>query len=465
MPKLKSLNGYEITDEYARNQIADIQDRLSNIGDISGGGNAGTGGGVIIDEDGDLWFGSTEEIEQLSRSAVAGVVYPFAGAVVPDGFLLCDGGEYSRTEYAELFAAIGTAYGSGDGSSTFNVPNLESRTIIGESDNYTLGSVGGEEKHTLTVDEMPRHKHDVPATDTQKSGTAWVIHDVSPYLQDTGVGSTYTGGDQPHNNMQPYIVMQYIISTGKGSGISVDEIVSGINTLPLSVENGGTGATSLAELGRQVAPLLVDEGIASLIGRTAIPEGANLNDYITVGHYYSSGNNVSTTIANTPYTNGGFGLVVRCIYMYNTCNTMLQELTATNGYKYLRRTADSGATWTDWFLVDGRDGVYAEGTSGNWHYWKYANGWAIASFSSDETTLTTDKTSGSFYYAKYGSVSLPFEFIETPQVMADWSASTGSCFTTFVSASTTSAGTFYVNRGTNTETIGRLSILVIGRWK
>lgn len=89
-------------------------------------------------------------------------------------------------------------------------------------------------------------------------------------------------------------------------------------------------------------------GIASLIGRTALPSGANLNAYVTVGHYYSNNATQSATIANTPYTGGGFGLVVRCIYKYTTYSIVIQELTATNGTRWWRRTGDSGATWTAW---------------------------------------------------------------------------------------------------------------------
>ena len=91
----------------------------------------------------------------------AGFIYPLASSVVPEGFLLCDGAAYSRTEYPELFAAIGTIYGEGDGSTTFNVPNLSTRVPVGAGDGYGLGDVGGEAEHTLTVTEMPSHSHNI----------------------------------------------------------------------------------------------------------------------------------------------------------------------------------------------------------------------------------------------------------------------------------------------------------------
>ena len=60
-----------------------------------------------------------------------GMVLPFAGAAAPEGFLLCDGSAVSRTTYGDLFAAIGTAYGAGDGSTTFNLPDLRGRVAAG----------------------------------------------------------------------------------------------------------------------------------------------------------------------------------------------------------------------------------------------------------------------------------------------------------------------------------------------
>lgn len=195
-------------------------------------------------------FGSTEELstrvteldEDLSSrmadlegaldsipesSHIAGIVYPFAGEGNPEGFLLCDGSAYSRTEYAKLFAAIGTTYGAGDGSSTFNLPNIESRTIIGEGTGasgteYALGTTGGEEKHAQTVDELASHRH-------HSTGATNALHAAGNddgylvtgnYTNHGNYYMSYEGGGQPFNVMQPYIVMRYFISTGEGGVIS-----------------------------------------------------------------------------------------------------------------------------------------------------------------------------------------------------------------------------------------------------
>lgn len=92
-----------------------------------------------------------------------GVILPYGGTVAPAGFLMCDGSAVSRTTYAALFNAIGTNFGPGDGSTTFNLPPTPGKTLVGKgaagSTFGTLGAVLGEETHTLSVNEMPAHAH------------------------------------------------------------------------------------------------------------------------------------------------------------------------------------------------------------------------------------------------------------------------------------------------------------------
>jgi len=146
-----------------------------------------------------------------------GAMLPYCGSSAPTSWLICDGTAVSRTTYATLFSIIGTTYGAGDGSTTFNLPDSRGRTIVAPdssagrvSTNNTLGASSGSETHTLTESEMPTHNHYslMANATTQLSAGSWNGASVY-YPGATTTGDT--GGDQPHNNMQPYLVANYII--------------------------------------------------------------------------------------------------------------------------------------------------------------------------------------------------------------------------------------------------------------
>lgn len=124
-----------------------------------------------------------------------GSVIAFAGSSAPTGWLLCAGQAVSRTTYASLFALIGTTYGSGDGSTTFNLPDLRGRVIValdnmGGSDagrldvTNTLGGSGGTQNHTLTEAQLPSHSH-TDGTLTAAAGGAHQ-HTYSGTVSDAG---------------------------------------------------------------------------------------------------------------------------------------------------------------------------------------------------------------------------------------------------------------------------------------
>lgn len=145
-----------------------------------------------------------------------GGIIAFASDTIPSGWLLCDGRAVSRTEYAELFKVIGTKHGSGNGSTTFNLPNPKGRTLVGKDSTDTdfneLGKTGGEKTHTLTVDEMPSHKHELIVNKQQGGANAALQPTWGTAFSSTDSGSILaTGGDQPHNNLQPHIVTNFII--------------------------------------------------------------------------------------------------------------------------------------------------------------------------------------------------------------------------------------------------------------
>jgi len=152
----------------------------------------------------------------------------YFGSILPnDSFMWADGSEISRTTYADLFTIIGTTYGAGDGSTTFNLPDKRERVSITYKSSGTfnqLGKKGGEEKHTLTVNEMPSHNHELMSQSSGGSGAYNDWHAEFNFAYNTNVNNVQsssgrattstgpkTGGSQAHNILQPYIVCNYII--------------------------------------------------------------------------------------------------------------------------------------------------------------------------------------------------------------------------------------------------------------
>lgn len=131
-----------------------------------------------------------------------GDLKPFGGALAPDGWLACDGSAVSRSTYSALFGAIGTAWGAGDGASTFNLPNLAGKTLIGASGTYPLGSTGGQASVTLTADKLPASSALFGAgelgLDAGQAGTTAVPN---------------TGGGQPISILPPYGAVTWLIKT------------------------------------------------------------------------------------------------------------------------------------------------------------------------------------------------------------------------------------------------------------
>lgn len=153
------------------------------------------------------------------NAAVIGEIRQISKNAIPNGWLQCDGSAISRATYQNLFDAIGTTYGVGDGSTTFNLPDLRGRVPLGEGqgpslNNKTLGETGGEEEHSLTESELASHKHD--AID-DGFFNRYNISDLRYATQSASwrlihaSRTDYSGSSNAHNNMTPYTVTRFII--------------------------------------------------------------------------------------------------------------------------------------------------------------------------------------------------------------------------------------------------------------
>jgi microcystin-dependent protein len=185
-----------------------------------------------------LFSGGTEIINngQLLEGGIpSGTVVPWSDSSIPSGFLECNGQAVSRSTYATLFGIIGTTYGVGDGSTTFNVPDLQDNVAVGKSGTKNLGSTGGANtvtstgnvggstaNATLSIAQLASHSHTSGANNSLGFPNPQQNSGKNPTAINTG--SAGSGGGHSHNMsatftgdatsvVQPYLTIVYIIKT------------------------------------------------------------------------------------------------------------------------------------------------------------------------------------------------------------------------------------------------------------
>lgn len=127
----------------------------------------------------------------LGRLVPTGAVIPYAASAAPGGWLTCDGAAVSRTTYAKLFGVVGTTYGTGDGSTTFNVPDMQGRMPVGKGTHVDVDVLGDSDGIATVANRRPKHKHTVvqptisqPAVNITDSGH---VHDFNSFLSGSGL--------------------------------------------------------------------------------------------------------------------------------------------------------------------------------------------------------------------------------------------------------------------------------------
>lgn len=212
-------------------------------------------GTMVYETDTNLIYVYTGSDWKQNNLTPVGMISPFAGSSSPEGWLICDGAAVSRTTYAVLFGLVGSTYGIGDGSTTFNVPDLRGRAPIGAGTGAgltarSLAAAVGAETHTLTTAQLASHSHTIndnagahihgvtdpghahaigarpnsttgatynaatTATNAGDNGNVVRAATTNISIQSAG-GHNHTiianGSGHAHNNMQPSLVLNYII--------------------------------------------------------------------------------------------------------------------------------------------------------------------------------------------------------------------------------------------------------------
>lgn len=210
-------------------------------------------------------------------SLPVGSILPYSSEKLPIGYLLCDGSEVSRSSYEELFGVIGTSFGEGNGSTTFNLPNLKGRVTVGkdsaQEEFVEIGQTGGEKEHQLSIGEMPSHNHNIGAYMGEWMSSGAQIQWVGSGQGYKAVDNPVQGDNQPHNNLQPYIVVNYIIKA-RGTAVLTGNVIDGLE------ENSTTNAPSQRAVNEKIGETKSKKEV--LWSGSLSPTANNTYEYITI---------------------------------------------------------------------------------------------------------------------------------------------------------------------------------------
>lgn len=347
---------------------------------------------------------SSTPIGSINQYAGNGVLSP-----IPAGWMICNGAAISRTTYADLYAVIGTIYGTGDNSTTFNLPNLQNRMPIGLGTGSfnALNNTGGAETYTLAITELPAHRHytinnsyvasgtgdDVPmasglrvmygGADTNSNTDRYRMVGNTGITANAGTTSDpVDGSGTAFNKMSPYIVINFIIYTG------YNILITPINNTIIS--NAGIDDLVDVSITSPANGQLLKYNSSGLNWvNSTIPIGGSFNGYIT-GAYptgapadSSTGNLFTVPIAGSYVINvSGSGYKVTSVGVLqiniwingvNTTHSLKLQANELNSNKALvpisfRYTLNAG---NNYLYLQGTAGMLSSGTdyaSFNWIY-------------------------------------------------------------------------------------------------
>ena len=152
-----------------------------------------------------------------------GEIRMFAGNFAPLNWMLCQGQVVPISQYDTLYNLIGTTYG-GNGQTTFALPNLQGRLPLHQTGNYPIGLIGGSEQVTLITQQLPVHSHPMAASQNNATsntvtgnvvgsvGATQIYREVPAASAMANQACSLVGGNQPHDNMQPYLCINFIIA-------------------------------------------------------------------------------------------------------------------------------------------------------------------------------------------------------------------------------------------------------------